>query len=285
MSNQALFWIDGKWQSLEVDNADNLDGKDSLDFSMNGHKHFKSEITDLPSVVTTTQDGFMSAADKTKLNNIAVNANNYIHPSDVNTRHVSDTQINTWNAKANTVHNHDQQSVLEVGQYIDFHKSGSTADYDTRIYVDNNSNFRVVSGGTDMDIVSEVRDLKAAGSGSAYDSLNLTKKRHFLVGEDNTSSSNVETLIRIDAPGIINKVSLFKVYNPSTHTTYNLDIKIYADDVLVWQTTEPMNYEETKNYEGFLDCLLSNSRFEKNFYIISNTHYYNMTSIQLFATY
>lgn len=81
MSQQALYWIDGKWQSLEVDNADNLDGKDSLDFSLIGHKHFKSEITDLPVNATTSQDGFMSASDKTKLNGIAVNANNYSHPS------------------------------------------------------------------------------------------------------------------------------------------------------------------------------------------------------------
>lgn len=79
--SQALYWIDGKWQSLEVDNADNLDGKDSLDFSFAGHKHFKSEIADLPGNVTTTQDGFMSVADKKKLDNIAVNANSYTHPS------------------------------------------------------------------------------------------------------------------------------------------------------------------------------------------------------------
>lgn len=100
--SQALYWIDGKWQSLEVDNADNLDGKDSLDFSFAGHKHFKTEITDLPGNVTTSQDGFMSVADKVKLNNIAENANNYSHPTSSGNKHIpsggSSGQILRWSS-------------------------------------------------------------------------------------------------------------------------------------------------------------------------------------------
>ena len=111
MAQQALYWIDGRWQSLEVDNAENLDNLDSTDFSFAGHKHFKSEITDLPDVATTTQDGFLSAADKTKLNGIAVNANNYTHPSDANTRHVSDSEKTTWNSKANGTHSHSISAI------------------------------------------------------------------------------------------------------------------------------------------------------------------------------
>lgn len=118
MSQQALFWIDGKWQSLEVENADNLDGKDSLDFSPVGHKHFKSEITDLPGNATTTQDGFMAAADKTKLNGIAVNANNYTHPNDANTRHVTDIEKSTWNGKANASHTHTIANIAGLQDQI-----------------------------------------------------------------------------------------------------------------------------------------------------------------------
>lgn len=51
-------------------------------------------------------------------------------------------------------------TVSEMGQYIDFHKSGSNADYDARIYVDNNSRFRVVSSGYDYDINNEIVNLK-----------------------------------------------------------------------------------------------------------------------------
>ena len=53
-------------------------------------------------VATQTANGLMSSTDKSKLDGIEENANNYIHPNDSNTRHVSDSQISTWNAKAST---------------------------------------------------------------------------------------------------------------------------------------------------------------------------------------
>ena len=58
---------------------------------------------------TTSKDGLMSSEDKTKLDGIAANANNYIHPSshaasmitqDATHRFVSDTEKTTWNGKA-----------------------------------------------------------------------------------------------------------------------------------------------------------------------------------------
>ena len=60
---------------------------------------------------TTSAHGLMTAADKTKLNGIAANANNYTHPSshpatmiteDTTHRFVTDTEKSTWNAKAST---------------------------------------------------------------------------------------------------------------------------------------------------------------------------------------
>jgi|GEM_PF-3140776 len=60
---------------------------------------------------TTSTAGFMSAADKSKLDGIATGANNYVHPSshpasmitqDANNRFVSDAEKSTWNAKAST---------------------------------------------------------------------------------------------------------------------------------------------------------------------------------------
>ena len=51
-----------------------------------------------------TKDGLMSKEDKAKLDGIADNANNYVHPNDTNTRHVTDAEKAKWNAKAeNTV--------------------------------------------------------------------------------------------------------------------------------------------------------------------------------------
>lgn len=50
-------------------------------------------------VATTTTNGFMAAADKTKLNGIATGANNYVHPTTDGNRHVPATtaaDINKW---------------------------------------------------------------------------------------------------------------------------------------------------------------------------------------------
>ncbi|NOU83219.1 hypothetical protein GC101_30635 [Paenibacillus sp. LMG 31459] len=62
-------------------------------------------------VATTTLAGFQSAADKAKLDGVAVGANNYTHPAthppgiivqDASNRFVTDTEKSTWNAKAST---------------------------------------------------------------------------------------------------------------------------------------------------------------------------------------
>ena len=62
-------------------------------------------------VVTTSANGLMSAIDKTKLNGIANNANNYTHPSthgasmitqDSSHRFVTDSEKSAWNGKAST---------------------------------------------------------------------------------------------------------------------------------------------------------------------------------------
>ncbi|MGL5316355.1 MAG: head fiber protein [Peptostreptococcaceae bacterium] len=47
---------------------------------------------------TTSVPGLMSAADKNKINGIASGANNYVHPNDANTRHVTDAEKNIWNS-------------------------------------------------------------------------------------------------------------------------------------------------------------------------------------------
>ena len=62
-------------------------------------------------VATTSTNGLMSSSDKSKLDGIAANANNYSHPSshaatmiteDSTHRFVTDAEKSTWNAKAST---------------------------------------------------------------------------------------------------------------------------------------------------------------------------------------
>lgn len=64
-------------------------------------------------LATQSVDGKMSKEDKKKLDGIALNANNYVHPSthpatiiteDATHRFVSDTEKSTWNNKANASH-------------------------------------------------------------------------------------------------------------------------------------------------------------------------------------
>lgn len=69
-----------------------FNGKEWVDFNL----IFNPEAT-------ADFDGFMTSEDKIKLDTIEEYANNYIHPDDVDTRHVSDVQINYWNNKADNV--------------------------------------------------------------------------------------------------------------------------------------------------------------------------------------
>ena len=52
-------------------------------------------------LANSSKPGLMSAADKKKLDGIAEGANNYVHPDNIDIRHVSDKEKETWNNKAN----------------------------------------------------------------------------------------------------------------------------------------------------------------------------------------
>lgn len=62
----------GKLPASITGDADTVDGKHASDFALDTHSH---------SAATTSADGFMSSADKTKLNGIASGANAYTHPN------------------------------------------------------------------------------------------------------------------------------------------------------------------------------------------------------------
>lgn len=69
-----------------------------------------------------------TAAYKTKLDGIAANANNYVHPNDANTRHVTDAQISSWNGKAAGNHNHDSVYVKQAtGGNISIHADSDSS--------------------------------------------------------------------------------------------------------------------------------------------------------------
>ncbi|ETT45207.1 hypothetical protein C162_21763 [Paenibacillus sp. FSL R7-269] len=77
-------------------------------------------------VATTGAAGLMSAGDKSKLDGVATNANNYTHPSthppgiivqDASNRFVSDSEKAAWNGKANLATT-PQQTTADVTYYV-----------------------------------------------------------------------------------------------------------------------------------------------------------------------
>lgn len=75
-------------------------------------------------VATTSVNGLMAAADKVKLNGIANNANNYVHPNNSNTRHVTDSEKNKWNSKADGNHNHFKCGIIDNKDLNDYDGEG-----------------------------------------------------------------------------------------------------------------------------------------------------------------
>lgn len=64
-------------------------------------------------VVTKTKDGLMSKEDKNKLDSIEEGANNYVHPDDENTRHITDDERELWTL--NTLYTNDMATVNALG--------------------------------------------------------------------------------------------------------------------------------------------------------------------------
>lgn len=77
-------------------------------------------------LATTSVAGLMSASDKSKLNGIAANANNYVHPTTAGNKHIpaggSSGQILRWSAAGTAVWGADNNTT-----YSNFVKSGASA--------------------------------------------------------------------------------------------------------------------------------------------------------------
>ena len=62
---------------------------------------------------TPDKDGIMTKEDKTKLDGVEEGANNYIHPNTPEVRHVSDTQINKWDTQV--FYNNSKPTPIALG--------------------------------------------------------------------------------------------------------------------------------------------------------------------------
>lgn len=89
--------LDGKASASHSHDWSEITSKPTT-FTPSAHTHLWADITDKPTTftpaththadATTSVSGFMSGADKTKLNGVATNANNYVHPTTDGNKHV-----------------------------------------------------------------------------------------------------------------------------------------------------------------------------------------------------
>ena len=101
-----------------------------------GDQNLQNQIFANTAIATTSTNGLMASADKTKLDGIAANANNYIHPTnhpasiitqDANNRFVTDALIAAWNGKANAAHSHAQADIDSAAGWISTALAGKQA--------------------------------------------------------------------------------------------------------------------------------------------------------------
>lgn len=169
-----------------------------------------------------------TAAYKTKLDGIATGANNYVHPNDSNTRHVSDAQIASWDSKAPGTHYHDSTYLKLTGGTIsgDITKTGTGAGF-------------IISNGTSRTMM--------------YAS--VTQGEH-IFGGSNDGTNEVKDYIRVGT-NMLNYTTVgntYKVYHEgnkptpadigaasSSHgnhvpTTQTADARVFLRNDNTWQT-------------------------------------------------
>lgn len=113
--------VDGTGSGLD---ADTLDGLQATAFATSAQGTLADNATPNTHVgtggtahadVTTTVDGFMSAADKVKLNGIATSANNYTHPTGAGNKHIptagASGQVLKWSSSGVAVWGTDKDTV------------------------------------------------------------------------------------------------------------------------------------------------------------------------------
>jgi hypothetical protein len=110
----------------------NISGTNTGDAAVNSSSapssHVGSGGTAHALVIANSTSGFMSGGDKNKLDNIAIEANNYIHPTnhlpsiitqDASNRFVTDAEKSIWNGKQANM------SITSLGGSVPLHASGA----------------------------------------------------------------------------------------------------------------------------------------------------------------
>lgn len=118
-------------------------------------------------LATATTAGFMGSSHFNKLAGIESGANNYTHPAthapsiiaqDANNRFVTDSNIASWNAKANGTHTHYKSDIIDFAHTHNLSEigiTGLTANYLTKFNGSTLVNSNLIDNGDSLSVVSE----------------------------------------------------------------------------------------------------------------------------------
>ncbi|SHJ25341.1 hypothetical protein SAMN02745163_01570 [Clostridium cavendishii DSM 21758] len=178
-------------------------------YPIHGKEHLSGGVDPIPKATTYTE-GLMSKEDKNKLDSISIGANKvirsdkngmilidgleqnvYIHPNDINTRHVTDDEKNVWNAKETTLGSQDKANRAETNAEAYTDNKATDILSNANKYTDNKVAALVNSAPEALDTLQELA--KALGNDPNFSSTILNKlglkleKVAFTIGDGKTT--------------------------------------------------------------------------------------------------
>lgn len=190
------------------------------------------------SVATTSANGFMSSDDKLKLNGVATNANNYVHPAnhlpsiitqDANNRFVTDAEKTTWNNKVTSVAGKTGTVILEKGDV----GLGGVANYSLASQVE------AEEGITDVKYMTALRTKQAIDSQVKND---LLPNFNYAYTTEYTYTNGNISVVDYKISTVLRRKDTITYDGSNNISTIN--IKVYASD----GTTIVKEYTDTITY-------------------------------------
>lgn len=207
------------------------------------------------STVTTSANGLMSSTDKSKLDGIAPNANNYSHPTSSGNKHIpsggSTGQILRWSADGTAVWGTDNDTKYSAGKGLTL--SGTTFNVNigtgsTQVAAGNHThNYLPLTGGTITGTVN------MSGTGAGYVISNGTSRTmmyssttigEHIFGGSNNSTNEVTDYIRIGA----NKLQYQT--NGASYDIYHAGRKPTPSDIGAAASSHTHNYAGSSSAGG-----------------------------------
>ncbi len=229
--------IPTKTSDLTNDGSDGTDTYvESEDLSAVATSNSYNDLDNKPSDATTSASGFMSASDKTKLNGIATNANNYSHPSTHESSMITDSNtysnigINTASTLDNILSNIDNKlGALASVELVEVTGNKGTASASTM-----NKLYLVAESSSATNDNYEIFITVRTGTSPNY----------------TYSWEKVDTA-RIDLSGYLTKSEAQQTYQPvGNYLTSHQPLPTIVNDLTTGGTTSVLSAEQGKTLQN-----------------------------------